>query len=285
MAFSTWRVSLHGLLEYCRVLREIKVQFETDERAHPYDRCIFFLRGGYFAFTYLNVVTGLNHRGEIFGGLNHGRRPQRELTDFITRLRNNMWAEGRSNVRLLIVDEVKSGNGLGRALKVIKTALKSPGEGDPITFDVTFYAIRSGTVDQMTPELRAAVQRWGKQHVLPNSNLNVEIIHFTGTLIGYDEAPMCGIHRPSLPSDEFEAYEMIKLSGGTIKFNCEATDKVVLTATIPEGRLVEFLSACAAAWTTKPGSILSLNLRNEVEAYGCDLCRNGLHRLIQPDAG
>jgi hypothetical protein len=50
---------------------------------HQFDGRAFFLRGGYFAFKYLNLAGSMRLRGTIFGGLRHGRHPKFELPKFV----------------------------------------------------------------------------------------------------------------------------------------------------------------------------------------------------------
>jgi hypothetical protein len=272
--FSEWFVSLHMFLEYCRLLRRVREQFEIDDKAQTFDKCLFFLRGGYFAFAYLNLVTSMFPRAVISGGLNHGIRPKNRLLEFIRGLRAHCEGNTQERIRLLIVDEVKSGTGLGTALGLIRRAMQSRRGAPRCDIDVLFYAIRPGTETEMPDELRKTVEKWSGRHVTRTGVLNVCITHFAGVLIGYDNAPMCGIESTSAGWNEKEAYELVKLNGGRVSFTCQNNpENVVLCLDIDSGCLVESLSYLAASWTTKPSSTVTQQLVAAVNSHSCTTCK------------
>jgi hypothetical protein len=176
----------------------------------------------------------------------------------------------------LIVDEVKSGTGMGTALNLIKRTMQGISAESPRDLDVCFYAIRPGAEDEMTDELRETVNRWSGSHTTSAGKLNVRVTHFAGPLVGYDNAPMCGIDRKSLSADQDEAYELLKLNGGLVKFRCENNSQSdVLQAAIKTNNncLVEFLSYCAVSWTSRPRRSISKQLMEAIGAHSCDRCR------------
>jgi hypothetical protein len=62
-------------------------------------------------------------RATIFGGLNHGRHPRKELPKFITELRDKALSSRKKSVQVMIADEVKSGTGMGTVLNLVKQAM------------------------------------------------------------------------------------------------------------------------------------------------------------------
>jgi hypothetical protein len=279
--FDDLPVSLHQFLEYCRLLRSIKDQFETDDKRLQFDGCAFFLRGGYFAFCYLNLVSSMACRGTIFGGLNHGRHPKLEFPQFIAELRTRTQSTGRTRVELLIVDEVKSGTGMGTSLNLIEQAMESCPATSPCDINVHFYAIRQGSEDRMTGQLRTVVDKWQGGHQTSGGLLYVDIKHFAGPLLGYDDDQMCGIKTVHNKIDQKEAYELLKLSGGTVTFWCDHNrDQAVLQAPLDTNCIVEFLSACAIRWTSEPRSVLTENLARAIAARCCNTCRELFERAL-----
>jgi hypothetical protein len=109
---------------------------------------------------------------------------------------------------------------MGAALNLIRRVMNREQKKSRCDVEVWFYAIRLGTEDHMTEQLRETVgTRNGKQET-SGGTLNVNFVHFAGPLIGYDNPPLSGIEWKSLSSDHNEAYELLKLSGGTVRFKC-----------------------------------------------------------------
>lgn len=279
--FADASCSLHRFLQYCLLLRNLRQQFEHDDREHQFDGCAFFLRGGYFAFKYLNLTSSMRLRGTIFGGLRHGRHPKFELPKFVEELREKANKGGKQQVELFIADEVQSGSGMGRVLRIIKKSMESAtGECD---ISVEFYAVRPGTADQMSDHLRATVLKWQGHHKTRKGTLRVNITHFAGPLLTYDAPLLCGLETASTSGDEQEAYELLKLSDGTVSFWCEQNkSEPVIQIPINDNCLVELLSACAISWTTRSESILTENLKGAIAARGCSACKELLRTLLQP---
>jgi len=177
-------------------------------------------------------------------------------------------------VNLLIIDEVKSGTGMGTVLKLVKNAMNDQPRLLPCNVQISFYAIRPGQTDQMTDELKKTVNKWhGIPHHTCSGELSVNIQHFAGPLLGYDDDLLCGIQTQSKNSDPKEAYELVKISGGVVKFWCDSTKSAVFEADIGENCLVESLSNFAKSWTREPSSAPSINLAQNIEAKGCFLCK------------
>ena len=273
LASACFHGSLHQFLEYCCLLRSIRQQFEIDDRAVGFDDYAFFLRGGYFAFKYLNMTSSMALKATIFGGLNHGRNPKLELPGFLNEFRKKALSRGKHCARLLIVDEVKSGSGMSAILTIVKESMSGWPDSSRCDIYICFYAIRPGPADQMTGRLQAAVSKWQGKHETNGGLLVVDIKHFAGPLPGYDCDRLCGVKRVSSSADQSEAYEIFKSVGGTVTLSCDVTKKHVFEASIGRGSLVEFLSSCAVAWTDGGGGTQSKNLAQRIRSFGCFSCR------------
>lgn len=273
--------SLHAFLQYCGILRDVRLQFESDDTACAFDGFAFFLRGGYFAFAYLNRTTSMALRATIFGGMNHGRHPKMELPVFIRELQDKVLSSGRRRVELFIVDEVKSGTGMGTILNLIKNAISSRASANQCDVRVSFYAVRPGSTNDMTSALRSAVKKWNGRHVTRSGQLLVDIKHFSGPLFGYDDPLLCGIKTVSCSMDPQEAYELVKLNGGSLTLRCDVTGHPVFQADIGENCLVEFLSSCAVKWTCERSSVLTETLARTIDCHGCDTCRQLLASALR----
>jgi Zn ribbon nucleic-acid-binding protein len=273
--------SLHDFLQYCVLLQNLRRKFEHDDRAHQFDACAFFLCGGYFAFKYLNLTSSLRLRGAIFGGLRHATQPEHEFAKFIAEIRETVKAAGRQQVELFVCEEVKSGTGMGRAMRIINESMEAA--SDDCSFSVEFYAIRPGTADQMSDHLRATASKWQGDHKTPTGTLRINITHFAGSLPTYDSPILRGVEVTSTSQDDQEGYEMLKLSDGTVSFWCEQ-DKTepVIQIPVQDTCLVEMMSACAVSWTTKSESILTQSLKTSIAGRSCPICKALLQRMQQP---
>ena len=265
--------SLHSFLEYCFLLRSLRLEFEKDDKAKGFDAICFFLRGGFLAFSYLNLTSSMALRASIFGGMNHGRHPKQELPAYIEELQKNAKTREGSRVQILMVDEVRSGTGMGTILNLVRCAMDNPSASNGCDVSITFYAVRPGYAGQMTEQLAKVVQKWEGKHGTASGQLIVGVRHFAGPLLGYDNDLLCGIQTSSTGGDADEAYELVKLSGGTVTMRCDVTDYPVFHADIDKNCLVEFLATCAVKWTWYPTSALSINLARKIEAHGCFLCQ------------
>src|ERR1039457_3740179 len=107
------------------------------------------------------------------------------------RMREKARTAGRQQVELFLCEEVKSGSGMGRVMRIIKESMESA--TDECAFSVEFYAIRPDTADQMSDHLCASSLKWQGDHKTPTGTLRVNITHFAGSLPTYDSAIMRGL--------------------------------------------------------------------------------------------
>ncbi len=273
--------SLHDFLQYCLLLQNLRKRFEHDDREHQFDGCAFFLCGGYFAFKYLNLTSSMRLRGTIFGGLRHATQPEHEFAKFVAEMREKARTAGRQQVELFLCEEVKSGSGMGRVMRIIKESMESA--TDECAFSVEFYAIRPDTADQMSDHLCATSLKWQGDHKTPTGTLRVNITHFAGSLPTYDSPILRGLEVASTSQNDQEAYEMLKLSNGTLSFWCEQNKtEPVVQIPIQGNCLVEMMSACAVSWTTESESVLTHILKTLIAGRSCDICKALLERMLQP---
>ena len=235
-------VALHAFLDYCRLLQDVRDSFRTQDSDSPFDRVFFFLRGGYFAFAYLNATFRLLDRAVIFGGLNHGVQPVQRLQDYLQGLASAARDKGERRLRLLVVDEVKSGSGMGRALNAIEGVLRKDEWRDAIDCDLTFYAIRPGP--EMTPELHEATKRWGGTRRNGAPRLSIAIVHFAGHQPGYDSDRMCGIKRTSHSRSPQENYDLVKHATGKVRFVCSRSKPRIAFGQLDRQMLRRVSSEC-----------------------------------------
>jgi hypothetical protein len=211
-------------------------------------------------------------RATIFGGLNHGRHPKLELPRFVDELRNKALSGGRRCVDLLIVDEVKSGTGMGTVLNLVEKSMSDWPASSRCDINVHFYAISPGSANQMTHKLRAAVSKWQGKHKTNGGVLSVDVRHFLGRLPVYDCPRLRGVERVNRSADLSEAYEVLKSVGGAVRLSCDFSKKCVFERCLGESPLVEFLSYCAEACTCEPRSAVSKLLAQQIRLSGCPTC-------------
>lgn len=260
------------------MLQEVRDRFQQQDDERPFDRVFFFLRGGYFAFSYLNRVFHLLERAVIFGGLNHGRKPKEQLQSYVQSLAEEAHRSGQDRLRLLVIDEVESGSGMGRILKAIEAVLVEPNWKDSLHCDLTFYAIRPNRM--MSPALMKAVGKWGGKRKKAAPRLSILIDHFAGYLLGYDDDMRCGIRRTSLGCAPKETYDLVKHAKGTVRFVCKPSKTRIAFASLEGGCLVEFLASVAFSLTNESSGCLFNSIQSGVNLHGCDLCKERLSHLV-----
>jgi hypothetical protein len=212
------RFDLHEFLDYCWLLRCLREEFARLDAAVFFDACLFFLRGSYSLWAYLNTSRpqcDLWGRAAVFGGLNHGplRKP-----DFLCWLGAALWeanAAGRPQLDLAIVDEVDSGTGIGTQMKAIHLALKA-WRGAHVDVRIEYIAV--ARPDRPDEKFAATMRRWEGIRGYRNATMNVSFHKLVGTLIAYDNDELLGIIRRKHGLNE--KYEVIRRAGSTIDARC-----------------------------------------------------------------
>ena len=225
----------------------------------------------------LNMTFHLIDRAVIFGGLNHGGYPADRLKAYVRKLASVARDRGERRLRLLVIDEVKSGSGMGRALNIIEGVLLENEYRDAIDCDLTFYAIRPG--QEMTSELKAATKRWGRARRNDAPGLSIMIEHFAGHLPGYDSDRRCGIKRTSYDRDPEKTYDLVKHTTGKVRFLCNRSKPRIAFAEIERQCLVEYLSNLAFWLTNKPKGLIISSIQFGVESRGCERCKQSFGQV------
>ena len=268
---------MHAFLDYCRVLQELRDWFLQQESKQGFEKIFFFLRGGFFAYSYLNKIASLLDRAVIFGGLSHALGPEEKFKEYLRSMLDVSLKNGRTAVRILVVDEVKSGSGMGRILKAIRSVFDNPKQKVAVRCDLTLCAIRPDTA--MSPALQKAVRSWTRKSN-PASAVSVSVKHLAGNLLGYDNDILCGIRRSSLGEAEEESYDMVKHSEGFVNFVCQENDTgIAIVGLLRRSCLVETLAYTAFSLTEGKRNALNRYIRSGVKIRGCEICKARLQRI------
>ena len=217
----------HDFLRYCLLLRAMQERFDKDDK-HWFDDALFFLRGGYEFFSHLNTTSNMTLRGTIFGGLNHSRRPKvilgRWLEDFI----NEAQARNRSNLDVFIADEINSGNGVRRILKVIYNHLNRSNH-HALNMSITFIFYMACTDDTTFDEYEFKRTIKKRRHYkVGNLNIYNHFRLFKGPILTYDSEKYSGLKVKSSGLSRKEKYSVIKYNPGYFNLICPITKGIIL---------------------------------------------------------
>jgi hypothetical protein len=275
-ALAPREVSAEAFLDYCRVLCDLRDSFARDDSNSPFEKIFFFLRGGYFAFAYLNQTATLLDRAAIFGGLGHGTGPEQKLKNYLRALVNEAQRNGRASIRLLVIDEVKSGSGVNRILKAVRSVFRQQRGKTAVHCDLTVYAVRPDT--EMSPQLELAARTWSEKQGA-ETVITLTVNHFAGELLGYDDDEMSGIRRTSFGSSAKESYDLVRQSKGVVHFVCKTNNAGIATAGLIKSCLVDTLANTAVALTQETGHSMDTSIRLGVMARGCQVCESHLRSV------
>jgi hypothetical protein len=156
------RFDLHDFLEYCGLLRRLREEFTRLDAATFFDACLFFLRGSYGLWAYLNTSRpecDLWGRATIFGGLNHGSLRKSAFLCWLAAALREATNVGRQQLDLAIVDEVDSGTGIGTQIKTIRLALRA-WRGPRVDVGIDYIAV--SRPERPDEQLAATMRRWGR---------------------------------------------------------------------------------------------------------------------------
>lgn len=275
---------LHAFLDHCRLLQDIRDRFAVQDGENRFDRVFFFLRGGYFAYVYLNQTFQLMERAVILPGLNHARRPPEKLRRCLRELARDSVSQGKSALRLLVIDEVESGSGMGRILKTFEQVVREPAWGTSLQCDLTFYAIRPG--ETVSIKLQEAIRKWSGDRRNSAKQLSITFEHFSGHLPGYDSSRLSGIKTVSKGHEEQELYEVVRHTEGKIRVICSATKKrIAFAQLIGVTTLVGYFAQLAFHLTNKKTGTLVESIGSGVNLHGCAVCKSQFERVRERSAG
>jgi hypothetical protein len=274
---------LHAFLDHCRLLQDIRDCFAVQDGANRFDRVFFFLRGGYFAYVYLNETFQLMERAVILPGLNHARRPQEKLRRCLRELAKSSASQGERTLRLLVIDEVESGSGMGRILKTFEEVVREQAWDASLQCELTFYTIRPR--EAISIKLQEAVQKWSGHRRNAAKQLSITFEHFSGHLPGYDSSRRSGINTGSKGHEEHELYELVRHTEGKIRVVCSATKKRITFAQLTGATtLVGYFAQLAFHLTNKKAGTLIESIASGVNLRGCAVCKSQFERVRKRSA-
>jgi hypothetical protein len=277
-------VTLHSFLDYCRLLQDVRDRFSVQDAANRFDSVFFFLRGGYFAYVYLNETFHLLERAVIFPGLNHARKPRLEFKQYLRSLAQSSVDEAKKTLRLLVIDEVESGSGMGRILKAVEEVVHEPTWGRDLQCQLTFYTMRPRQA--MSPKLQEAVQKWTKERKNAAKQLSISFEHFAGFMPGYDSSRRCGIQTVSKGQDEHESYELIRNTEGKFRIICSSSKRHIAFAQLfGATTLVGYLAQLAFFLTNKKSGTYINSIASGVNLRGCAICKTRFAQVRQRSVG
>jgi hypothetical protein len=258
---------LHEFLDYCALLRKLRDEFTRHDTAFFFDACLFFLRGSYGLWAYLNTARNgcdLSLRATVFGGLNPGPTRKVVFRQWLHGALTQTIAAGRRRVDLAIVDEVDSGTGIGTQMKAIHHELRA-WPGPSVDVSITYIAV--ARPDHRASELASTIRRWGQALQYRHATLSVAFHTLVGTLIAYDDDELLGIARRK------HGYEVIRRAGSTIAARCPTychRDCVLMVATA--GTQNESIANFAAAIASSRDTPAVRSLDVTIARRGCPQC-------------
>jgi hypothetical protein len=273
---------LHAFLDHCRLLQDLRDCFAVQDRLDRFDRVFFFLRGGNFAYVYLNETFQLMERAVILPGLNHAQRPQEKLQRCLRKLAPSA-SQGQRALRLLVIDEVESGSGMGRILKTFEEVVREPVWRASPQCELTFYTIRPR--ERMSIKLDEAIRKWSGYRRNAARQLSISFEHFSGHLPAYDSSRHSGIDTRSKGHEEQELYELVRHTEGKIRVVCSATKKRIAFAQLTGATtLVGFFAQLAFHLTNKKAGTLVQSIASGVNLRGCAVCKSRFERVRERSA-
>jgi hypothetical protein len=266
-------LDLHTFLRYCYLLKRIKENFERWDGDRFFDSCLFFLRGALGIWAYLNTESNLQFRSTICGGLQHDPEFVKAFKVWLRSTFEGTVKEGRTTLDLLLLDEVKSGTGLGHQLNLIKGVLDS---WDQASFKVRILYMAVAPPDWKRRELPQALRKWQRPRQCGHSYLQVKFECFMGPLIAYDDDQLLGLAQAS-PS---QPYRVIRPEGGLIALSCPRTgpQSSNLELCPSKGQNITIGGVVAAIASAKK-SIVCEVLKSKIRASGCPVCQALWRRL------
>jgi hypothetical protein len=270
----------HDLLRYALLLRSMQERFDKDDAAEFFNDALFFLRGGYDFFCHLNLSSSLNLRGRIFGGLSHALRPKERLQAWYRRLIEEALARGHGRVDVLIADEVNSGSGVNRIVKLLEAATELVASELPaaeLSINFVYYVCalegsafnEAHFIERLDAKDRRLYQR-GKLTVYNRFTL------FCGPLLTYDAEALSGLDVISKNSDKLERYACIKYTVPFVRLVCPETQRSIYDCAPGTNDFPTFLGVTILEWLGTFGSRIAYDhLADRITRDGCEEC----HRL------
>jgi hypothetical protein len=267
--------NLHEFLEYCDLLRRLRVAFARHEAAAFHDACLFFLRGSHGLWAYLNAESDLRLRATVFGGLNHGPLRKPAFSSWLQESLTEVGAAGRQGLDLILVDEVDSGTGVGTQMNVIDAALDA-WRGAAVDVRIIYVAV--ARPEHRDDQLTKTIEKWSERRIYTTATLEVTFDLLVGTLLAYDDDDLLGIARSR------HGYRAIKHQGAAVVATCPCCchqDCALVLATV--GTQNETLASMAAGIASARTSVVVKNLDGMIASRGCPQCKTLWDALRPPD--
>jgi hypothetical protein len=269
-------LNMHGLLGYSLLLRKIRDRFRELDRDHSFDACLFFLRGSYGIWGFLNQESALSLRATIFGGLCHRASHQLAFKAWLEGALNATSMVGKTQLDLLILDEVNGGGGLGNQLHCAEEVLQG-WSGNPLQVHISYLAVAPSGWRRM--ELAKAIGKWRGPHTFAKAQLRVSFYLSVGSLITYDNDCLLGLAR----SRGANPYTVANREGGWVNFVCPSSGhgkcSIILA---PLGEQGQAISALAGALAAAKMDERTRILGNQISLYGCPTCKVLWRQLAWP---
>lgn len=279
-------VSAHAFLSYCALLRSVQESYDLEDALTWFDENIFFLRGGYDFFCHLNHTSNMTLRGRIFGGLNHARGPVARVREWFGRLVHEALARSRDSVDVFVADEIASGSGTHRLLKVLHEAADSVGSSLGSKVHVRFRHFLCTPPDAEFAKagfIKTLSRLDRRTHTAELVTVEHTFRLFRGPLFGYDAEQFSGLRVQSSGSDETEQYQAVRFSTGPVTIECPTTRRAVHTTCPLDNDFPTFFSVLVLEMLGRIGSDIAFNnIASGIERNGCDECRALLPALRTP---
>ena len=279
-------INAHDFLGYCLLLRAMQERFDTEDKECWFDEAIFFLRGGYEFFAHLNTTSRMSQRARIFGGLRHAGRPTERLRAWFHRMVGLAVQRDQSAVDVFVADEITSGTGVNRIMKVIEEEAEVVGAkfAQDLAVRLRFFVVstegRSFDSDDYAAQLTRKERR---AYACGRLTVQNSFRWFHGPLLGYDAEDINGIQVASSSAEHREEYLLSKYTAALFKMICPASGATVHlsgpgTNDIPNyiGVTIEELVGMLR------GSPAYEFMRDAIARAGCDECKTLFARLRDP---
>jgi hypothetical protein len=193
-------------------------------------------------------------------------------------------ARGHSRIDVLIVDEIKSGSGVNRILKLLEAATARIATDLPaarLSINFVFYiaAIEGANFEE---ESFIATLDANDRRLYQCGGLTVynRFTLFRGPLLTYDAEDFSGLRVLSEGADEVESYGCIKFTVPSVEITCPNTGRSVYTCSPGSNDFPTFLGVTILEWLGQIGSDISYeHLGERIMRDGCEECRAAYAKL------
>lgn len=275
------KIDAHDFLRYALLLKAMKHRFEEEDGIIWFDDALFFLRGGYDFFCYLNLSSTLTMRGRIFGGLNHAQRPKKRFQDWFLRFIDEARLRRVTGVDVFIAEEINSGSSAHRTMNLIADTIGDVPSGSAL--EVQFWYYLACTDESVFDIARFQHEVVGKRE-LRSGNIAVKnnFRLFQGPLLAYDEERYSGLRVLSNGSQKRERYEAVRYRAEAFSLFCPSTGTSPFWCLPGENDLDNFVGVLVLNLLGVGGRVPYQIMTQRLETTGCDECRRLFRQLRAP---